>query len=102
MSYPWCAVQVPRPAVTRWRIHRNGSLATATTQQQTTQRQNRRTAMEGGRLDCQQMVELVTDYLEDALPPALRIAFDEHIRDCDGCQAYLAQMRSTVDTLRSV
>ena len=58
--------------------------------------------MEGGRLDCQQMVELVTDYLEDALPPALRIAFDEHIRDCDGCQAYLAQMRSTVDTLRSV
>ena len=36
-------------------------------------------------LSCQELVELVTDYLEDALPPPERARLDAHIRDCDGC-----------------
>jgi anti-sigma factor RsiW len=47
-------------------------------------------------LSCQELVELVTDYLEGALPDELHERFDEHIAHCKGCQAYLAQMRATV------
>jgi len=50
-------------------------------------------------LTCQELVELVTDYLEDALSPAERARFNSHIRDCDPCVAYLQQMRTTLDIL---
>jgi anti-sigma factor RsiW len=47
-------------------------------------------------LSCQELVELVTDYLEGALPPKQRARFDEHLELCDGCTAYLEQMRVTI------
>jgi anti-sigma factor RsiW len=47
-------------------------------------------------LSCQELVELVTDYLEDALPPEQRAGFDAHLELCDGCTAYLEQMRATI------
>jgi anti-sigma factor RsiW len=47
-------------------------------------------------LNCNELVELVTDYLEDALPPADRARFEEHLADCPGCEAYLGQMRVTL------
>jgi anti-sigma factor RsiW len=47
-------------------------------------------------LTCQQLVELVTDYLEDALPPPDRARFEAHVAGCPGCDAYLAQMRTTL------
>jgi predicted anti-sigma-YlaC factor YlaD len=47
-------------------------------------------------LACQEVVELVTAYLEDALDPAGRERFEEHLVLCDGCQNYLDQMRTTV------
>ena len=47
-------------------------------------------------LSCQELVELVTDYLEGALPEAERIRFDDHLGGCDGCSAYLSQMRATI------
>lgn len=47
-------------------------------------------------LSCQELVELVTDYLEGALPPADRARFDEHIAGCASCEAYLEQMRLTI------
>jgi anti-sigma factor RsiW len=46
---------------------------------------------------CQQWVELVTDYLEGALPPRLQRAADEHLAGCPHCREYLAQLRRTVD-----
>ena len=46
---------------------------------------------------CQQAVELVTDYLEGALPPAQRRRFEAHLADCPHCTEYLAQMRTTID-----
>jgi anti-sigma factor RsiW len=49
-------------------------------------------------LACQQVVELVTAYLDDALLPAERERFEEHLVFCDGCQNYLAQMRETAAT----
>lgn len=44
---------------------------------------------------CREVVELMTDYLEGALSPAEASRFEEHIAGCDGCRAYLEQMRTT-------
>jgi anti-sigma factor RsiW len=47
-------------------------------------------------LSCQELVELVTDYLEDALPPEERRRFDRHLAECGNCQRYLEQIRETI------
>lgn len=47
-------------------------------------------------LSCQELVELVTDYLEGALDPADRRRFDAHIAGCGGCTRYLEQLRETI------
>jgi anti-sigma factor RsiW len=47
-------------------------------------------------LSCQELVELVTDYLEGALDERDRRAFDAHLAACDGCTEYLEQMRTTI------
>ena len=54
------------------------------------------------RLSCQELVELITSYLEDALPTDERRRFDEHIGDCEGCRNYLEQMRITVRLLGGI
>ena len=46
-------------------------------------------------LPCQDLVELVTDYLEGALPPDERARFEAHIAGCGACDRYLEQMRTT-------
>jgi len=48
-------------------------------------------------LACRDIVELVTAYLEHALPPRDRERFEEHLVFCDGCERYLDQMRLTVE-----
>jgi anti-sigma factor RsiW len=55
-------------------------------------------------LVCQQVVELVTDYLEGALSRADRRRFERHLKGCPNCTHYLEQMRATITatgTLRS-
>ena len=47
-------------------------------------------------LSCQELVELVTDYLDDALPLSDRARFESHIAGCDGCTGYLEQIRVTI------
>jgi anti-sigma factor RsiW len=46
-------------------------------------------------MNCRQVVELMTDYIEGTLAPAERARFEDHIAGCDGCTAYLEQMRIT-------
>jgi len=53
-------------------------------------------------LSCQELVELATDYLEDALTPSERDRFEAHLAGCAGCQTYLEQMRLTIDVLGHV
>jgi anti-sigma factor RsiW len=48
-------------------------------------------------LTCQQLVELVTDYFEDALAPEERERFEAHDADCPGCDAYLGQLKTTLE-----
>jgi anti-sigma factor RsiW len=47
-------------------------------------------------LPCQQVVEMVTDYLEDALPASSRRRLERHLAGCPHCTEYLAQMRQTI------
>jgi predicted anti-sigma-YlaC factor YlaD len=53
-------------------------------------------------LTCQELVELVTDYLEGALTQDVRARFDEHLAVCPGCETYLDQIRETVSLLGEV
>ena len=50
-------------------------------------------------VSCQEIVELVTDFLEHALDSETAAAFEEHINFCDGCDWYLDQLRSTISTV---
>ena len=48
-------------------------------------------------LSCREFVELVTDYVEGALPAGERRAFEAHLHGCDGCATYLDGMRRTIE-----
>jgi anti-sigma factor RsiW len=47
-------------------------------------------------MTCRTLVELVTDYLEGALPDDERARLETHLATCDGCTRYLAQIRETI------
>jgi anti-sigma factor RsiW len=47
-------------------------------------------------LVCRQVVELVSDYLEGALPRSERRRFEAHLAGCEHCTEYLEQMRATI------
>lgn len=47
-------------------------------------------------LTCQELVELVTDYLEGALSRRDRKRFEKHIAGCPNCTEYVAQFRETI------
>ena len=52
-------------------------------------------------LSCRELVEIVTDYLDDALPPTERARFDTHLASCPGCETYLEQIRATIALTRA-
>jgi anti-sigma factor RsiW len=45
---------------------------------------------------CSELVELVTEYLEDALSAWDRSRFEGHLAGCEDCTAYVAQVRRTI------
>lgn len=53
-------------------------------------------------LTCQELVELVTDYLEGALDEETRARFEQHLAVCPGCETYLAQMAETARRMGEV
>jgi anti-sigma factor RsiW len=50
----------------------------------------------GRQMTCKELVELVTAYLDGGLRGRLRRRFESHLASCDGCTAYVAQMRETI------
>jgi anti-sigma factor RsiW len=50
-------------------------------------------------MPCRELVELVTDYLEERLSAEERARFEAHIADCEYCDGYLEQMRQTIRVL---
>ena len=50
-------------------------------------------------MPCQELVELITEYLEDRLSPDDRARFEAHLADCEACATYLEQFRQTIRVL---
>ena len=50
-------------------------------------------------LTCRELVELVTDYLEGALPLVDRRRFEHHLGTCSICPRYVEQLRATIRVL---
>jgi len=48
-------------------------------------------------LNCNELVELVTDYFEQALPATEVRRFEHHLETCPGCTIYVEQMRQTIE-----
>jgi anti-sigma factor RsiW len=48
---------------------------------------------------CQEVVEILTDFLEGAMPPAERIRLEQHLAMCEGCMNYLEQLRTSIHLL---
>jgi anti-sigma factor RsiW len=51
------------------------------------------------RLTCREVVELLSDYLEDGLAPSERARVVAHLQTCPQCMAYLAQLQTTICAL---
>ena len=47
-------------------------------------------------MTCRQVVQLLNDYLDNELSPAERARVDEHLSGCDGCTAFLEQLRTSL------
>jgi anti-sigma factor RsiW len=53
-------------------------------------------------LRCQEVVELVTDYLDGALSGEDAALFEQHLNFCDGCVWYVEQIKTTVEVVGEV
>ena len=53
-------------------------------------------------LSCEEVVELVTDFLDGALDEETHDRFVQHVASCPGCETYLDQVRRTVSLLGQV
>lgn len=51
---------------------------------------------------CQELVELVTEYLDGGLSAPERLGFELHVNICPPCRGYLAQLRRVIDAAPSL
>jgi anti-sigma factor RsiW len=49
---------------------------------------------------CASGVELITEYLEGALPPDVRSRLESHVAGCERCTAFVRSFRETPRILR--
>ncbi len=52
--------------------------------------------------NCRQIADLMTEYLEGAMPSPERLAFEQHVAACPPCRGYFAQMRTVVRAGRTL
>jgi len=52
--------------------------------------------MSTAELTCEELVELVTDYVEGTLSPDEQTRFERHLSICPGCRTYVEQFRETI------
>jgi len=52
-------------------------------------------------LSCGQVLERLSDYLDDDLSPADREQLEAHLRGCDRCARFGGEFRTVVGALRS-
>jgi anti-sigma factor RsiW len=53
-------------------------------------------------MPCQELVEVITDYLEGALPERDRLRFEQHLAVCAKCREYVDQFRRTIAVVGAV
>lgn len=53
------------------------------------------------RASCEDVVRLLTDYQEDALPVSERLDFERHVAVCPACRGYVSQMRAVLSAARA-
>jgi len=53
-------------------------------------------------ITCQQLTEVLTDYLEGVMPLEDRARFEAHLAICEGCVNYVTQMRQTIAATREL
>jgi len=53
-------------------------------------------------MTCREFADFIADYTHDELSDATRAAFEEHLRRCRNCRAYLALYLTTVRLERSL
>jgi len=50
-------------------------------------------------MSCRELVQVITDYIEGAMPFEGRLRFEAHLEECRYCVSYLDQMRETIATV---
>jgi anti-sigma factor RsiW len=53
-------------------------------------------------MECKHLIELVTDYLEGALPADERAELEAHLEECDWCERYIEQTRQVIGAVGRV
>jgi anti-sigma factor RsiW len=54
------------------------------------------------RLTCQQVTDLIVDYVTGELDPTIGTVFETHLRNCRDCAAFLNTYRETIRAARAV
>ena len=53
-------------------------------------------------IPCREIVELITQYLDDALPADERARFEAHLATCDPCTAVVEEFRLTIKAVGAI
>jgi predicted anti-sigma-YlaC factor YlaD len=53
-------------------------------------------------MTCQELTEVLTDYLEGVMAPEDVARLEEHLALCEGCVTYVEQMRRTIRTVHAL
>jgi len=53
-------------------------------------------------VDCVEFRDLITDYLEEALSPAMTLGVEQHRQTCESCEEFLSQIRLTTEALETM
>ena len=54
----------------------------------------------GHSLTCEEVNQIIVDYLEGNLSPRRKALFEQHISRCQCCGPYLEQYRATIDMIK--
>lgn len=52
-------------------------------------------------LNCREMFERLSEYIDGELDARLLGCFDEHLQDCEPCQRFITTLRKTIELCRN-
>jgi anti-sigma factor RsiW len=51
---------------------------------------------------CSRIIALLSDYIDDRLPPDMRRDLERHLSGCSDCTTFVGSFRTTVELVRSL